>query len=226
MKLEYYEYMVRSREDTFRVREMLGARLMPREPDCWFDRFGMSRTPMLDGRIVCMAGEHEDFCDPDFCIDNDVIILRPWPGDSVVTPDTGGVEIYGYPGSVFPPTDFHSATPVGEKIYIIGTLGYMHARREGATTTFTLDSATCRIESAGATSGQRPGWTYKHHASYDVERHAITVRGGNIQLDRAAQEVQNPGAHRLHLADMRWGLIAERENRREFMITWYGEPRQ
>jgi len=62
-------------------------------------RFGQSFTFLPDGRIVEIAGEHEDSYDPDFCIYNDVFVH-----------DRGSVRIYGYPEHVFPPTDFHTAT--------------------------------------------------------------------------------------------------------------------
>ena len=55
-------------------------------------RFGQSITFLEDGRIVQVAGEHEDYCDPDFCIYNDVFVHDP----------EGGVTIYGYPASVLP----------------------------------------------------------------------------------------------------------------------------
>src|SRR5262249_36012233 len=59
-------------------------------------RFGQSLTFLSDGRIVQIAGEHEDGYDPDFCIYNDVFVHA----------GVGSVVIYGYPESVFPPTDF------------------------------------------------------------------------------------------------------------------------
>jgi len=82
------------------------------------DRYGQSFTELRDGtgRVVLIGGEHEDFYDPDFCIYNDVFVCYP--------EEDGRVEVYGYPVSVFPPTDFHSATMVGEWIYVVGTLGY------------------------------------------------------------------------------------------------------
>src|SRR5688500_12898926 len=65
-----------------------------------FDRLGMSRTFLDEGlttgrrnSVLYIAGEHEDFYDPDFCIYNDVIVCH----------QGGSVEIYGYPPSVFPP---------------------------------------------------------------------------------------------------------------------------
>jgi hypothetical protein len=45
------------------------------------------------------GGEHEDFYDPDFCIYNDVFVHER----------DGSVAIYGYPESVFPPTDYDAS---------------------------------------------------------------------------------------------------------------------
>ncbi|MCI0676080.1 MAG: hypothetical protein L0Y42_09935 [Phycisphaerales bacterium] len=177
----------------------------------------MTRTPMADGRIICIAGEYEDFYDPDFCIYNDVIVLRPAPGQTDVTLDSGEVAIYGYPESVFPPTDFHSSTIVGDSIFIIGRLGYSGTRSERNTPVFVLDHSIYRIESV-PTSGPCPGWVYRHHASYDPARHAITIRSGNIHVEGAETETPHRAAYRLHLADLRWEVIAQREMHRRFLI--------
>src|SRR5262245_7582722 len=61
---------------------------------CWcFSRYGQSRTVLPDGRVVLIAGEHEDFYDPDFYIYNDVVVI-----------DDKRIEIFGYPVESFPPT--------------------------------------------------------------------------------------------------------------------------
>ncbi len=87
------------------------------------ERFGASLTELPDGRFVQIGGEHEDFYDPDFCIYNDVIVFD----------GKGNFQIYGYSRETFPPTDFHSATLVGEFIYIVGSLGYVDERKIGTT---------------------------------------------------------------------------------------------
>jgi hypothetical protein len=66
-----------------------------------WERFGRTSTPLPDGRIIHIAGEHEDHYDADFCIYNDVVV--EYPG--------GRREFYLYPKDVFPPTDFHTADP-------------------------------------------------------------------------------------------------------------------
>ena len=92
-------------------------------PGRCFDRFGQSSNQLPDGRVVCIAGEHEDSYDPDFYIYNDVVIQQP----------DGRIDIFGYPREVFPPTDFHTATLVGNRIVLIGSLGYPDERRPGET---------------------------------------------------------------------------------------------
>jgi hypothetical protein len=219
MRLDCWEWMVRRGEDPFGVREEFDLERdgLHDGPDWCFVRFGMSRTFMPDGRIICVAGEHEDYYDPDYCVYNDVIVLRPAPGEAGVTLEAGTVEIYGYPESVFPPTDFHSATLVNGTIFLIGQLGYDGTRTEGVTPVLVLDTATYRIEGV-PTTGPCPGWIYEHHASYDTTRHAITVRGGKLNVEGAKTETPHLAAHRLYLADLRWELIAERETHSRFVI--------
>src|SRR5262245_8237711 len=74
-----------------------------------WERFGRTSTPLPDGRVIHIAGEHEDSYEPDFCIYNDVVV--EYAG--------GRQEIYLYPKDVFLPTDFHSATLVGREIILI-----------------------------------------------------------------------------------------------------------
>jgi len=177
----------------------------------------MTRTRMSDGRIICIGGEHEDSYDPDFCIYNDVTVLMPELGCDDVTEGTGSVEIYGYPRDVFEPTDFHTATLVDDKIYIIGCLGYQDRRVTTCTPIYELDTNSYRIEPV-QTSGAAPGWIYKHHASYDAEQNVIAVRGGSIWSVEDNSEIKHFGAYRLYLEDMRWEVISEAEQHRKFLL--------
>ena len=81
-------------------------------------RFGSTCTKLPDGRWIFIAGEYEDYYDPDFYIYNDVIVIE--------NPETAvpKVTVYGYPKSVFAPTDFHEAILIDSYIWILGTLGY------------------------------------------------------------------------------------------------------
>lgn len=233
MLLEHWEWMVRHAAGPHSVRNELGLEpnytrcsggvCLPSDPDWCFQRFGMSRTRMPDGRIICIAGEHEDWYDPDFCIYNDVIVLRPEQGQTGVTPGSGEVELYGYPRDVFPPTDFHSATLVGNNIYAVGRLGYQQERRHGVTPIFAIDTASYSVAQIAA-AGPCPGWIYEHHASYDSARHAITVRGGKTDTPGAGERnPSNLAAHRLYLDAMRWEIISVREAHRRFLVEASGE---
>lgn len=163
-------------------------------PPVWcFKRFGTSLTKLPDGRALFIAGEHEDFYDPDFCIYNDVITVDR---DLRVT-------IYGYPAEVFPPTDFHTATLVGEtEVYIIGNLGYNDERRPGATPVYRLDTETMQI-AAVPTRGDNPRWISRHTAQYSPDDHTITVSGGKVWTKRQRLR-NNKRSYTLDLATMTW----------------------
>ena len=172
---------------------------------------------MPDERVICIGGEHEDHHDPDFCIYNDVIVLRRAAGKDEVDLESGEVEIYGYPEAVFAPTDFHSATLVGDRIYVIGRLGYGTTRVEGVTPIVCLNTSTYEIEQVMA-SGPAPGLIYKHQAVFDEVRGAITVRGGKICVNGAEADAPHAGVHRLHLDGMRWEFTAVGNMYRRFLI--------
>ncbi|MDP3815666.1 ankyrin repeat domain-containing protein [Pseudomonas sp.] len=156
-----------------------------------FERFGCSVSRLADGRYIEIAGEHEDFYDPDFCIYNDV----------VVHDGHGDISIYGYPRDLFPPTDFHSATVVGDYIYIIGCLGYPNDRIPGYTPVFRLHCSTLVIEKI-ETSGQNPGWIYQHKACALGES-AIRIAAGEV-VGAQGEEVPNMHAYLLDLTTLTW----------------------
>jgi ankyrin repeat protein len=132
-----------------------------------FDRFGQSITWLPDGRAIEIAGEHEDYYDPDFCIYNDVVVYD----------GRGDFTIYGYPQEIFPPTDFHTATPIDNWIYIIGNLGYHSDRIVGETPVYRLNCTTLAIE-AVVTQGNSPGWISNHRAV--LQGRHIHISGGSV----------------------------------------------
>ena len=83
----------------------------PRSPVWCFTREGDRHTLLPDGRTAYIGGEHEDSYDPMSCIYNDVIVTSP-SSYSTDGPEeyADTITIYGYPESVFPPTDFPTAT--------------------------------------------------------------------------------------------------------------------
>lgn len=155
-----------------------------------FDRFGRTITRLPDGRLVLVAGEHEDWYDPDFCIYNDVLVVHPG----------GRRQLFGYPEDVFPPTDFHTATLVDQWIYLVGSLGYPRHRVPGSTPVFRLELDTWRIERIH-TTGTAPGWIAHHRAR--LEAGALVVSGGKrYGPDGAREDVS--GTWRLHLPSHAW----------------------
>lgn len=167
-----------------------------------WDRMGRTSTALPDGRVVHVGGEHEDFYDPDFCIFNEVVVQHA----------DGRLEIYGYPKDVFPPTDFHSATLVGDAIILIGSVGYQDLRRHGDCQVFRLDIATWAMQRV-ATSGEGPGWLAHHEAEYDGGD-TILVLGGSVERRSgngggdATEIVRNAGLFELNVPTATWRRVA------------------
>lgn len=159
-----------------------------------YSRFGRTITELGDGRIIEIAGEHEDFYDPDFCIYNDVVVYD----------GKGDFTIFGYPQDVFPPTDFHSATLVGEYIYIIGSLGYRGQRNYQEIPVYRLHCDTYKIEKV-TTKGDKPGWISRHKAFYE-EPGTIYITGGKVcvMVNDKEEYVDNSLDYALDLATLTW----------------------
>jgi ankyrin repeat protein len=157
-------------------------------------RFGQSITFLPDGRIVQVAGEHEDSYDQDFCIYNDVFVHEPG----------GAIHIFAYPESVFPPTDSHTATLVGEHIYLIGSLGYQGTRQYGKTPVYRLHIKTFRIEQVNI-GGDAPGWIYDHQAVL-LTPHEIRIFGGKIVTADNPKGRKNDQSFVLDTERLVWGL--------------------
>ncbi|WP_152050127.1 hypothetical protein [Tautonia marina] len=227
MHLELWEWIVRERIDPVELRQHYGLDAYPDDgPDWCPGDLGQPRIELPDGRILRVAGEHEDFYDPDFCIYNHVLVQ---------TPDDR-IEIYGYPREVFPPTDFHTATLVGDRLILIGNMGYPEDRRPGTTPVFTLDLQTYRIDPV-STHGEAPGWISSHSATLDAQRSGITVSGGRVwvdpepqgmlkrMVDRLRRVPQSQGIlkrsvdeFRLDLTTGLWQRLTDRSDWREFEI--------
>lgn len=165
-----WHWLVRTRWSAFQANEIFkGPSPFDSGPMWCFDRFGKSETPLPDGRVVHIGGEHEDFYDPDFFIYNDVTVIAP----------DGSITLLGYPHELFAPTDFHTATLVGSSIFVIGGLGYKHLRTEGTTPVFRLNLASMAMQRI-PTTGDAPGWIREHSAERSEDGLSIVVRGGEV----------------------------------------------
>lgn len=178
-------------------------------PRWFFDRFGRSETVLPDGRTVYIAGEHEDSYDPDFYIYNDV----------VVTDAAGDVlHIFGYPESVFPPTDFHTATLAGNEVFLIGNVGYQGKRQLGHTQVLQLEIDTWRISPVEA-SGESPGWIYQHKAELSADGREIRITGGFVDGGGFKQHFENIDDWAFELPTGCWKRLTRRRWTR-FELTW------
>jgi hypothetical protein len=167
MNEPFWHAMICSGLSAYRGARLVGGTSQPSPVWC-AQRFGQSLTLLPDSRAIQIAGEHEDAHDEDFCIYNDVFVHHPG----------GRIDIYGYPETAFPPTDFHTATLIGDAICIIGCLGYPASRRVGETPVYRLDINTLEIQPV-ETTGHPPGWISRHCAAL-ISPHEIRVWGGKL----------------------------------------------
>lgn len=261
----YWKYMIArgewaySTRKKYRMTDSMGAWLG--HPIYCFDRFSRTETRLPDGRLVYVAGEHEDFYDPDFFIYNDVVVVhgygdvkteneieaeadaeedssseeeldedpevaelqrKMWEADKVHDREWAEyvrqegikhdlktaarargaspheIDVYCYPHSVFPPTDYHTATYVKDEglgreyIYLIGGLGYPGGPHRAATLTYRLDLEDFSMQRV-ETSGHGP----PHLDGTQVDRTA-TWTDGSIRFMHGEDE------YVLDLASMRW----------------------
>lgn len=168
--------ILKSSYGPYRARDLFQVPMNREEGPIWnFDRMGMSKTVLPDGRVIHIAGEHEDHYDPDFFIYNDIVVFG----------SNNQIEIYGYPKDIFPPTDFHTATLIGNTIIIIGCLGYPEQRRPGHTPVYSLNLDDYSIKEL-ATSGQSPSWIFGHVAELQPDG-TILIEEGEIVIDSNSQ---------------------------------------
>ncbi len=195
-----WQWLVRARISAYQANaRFAGPSAFDAGPGWCCMRFGQSCTRLPDGRLVRIAGEHEDHYDPDFHIYNDVIVRSP----------DGSVAIFGYPSAVFPPTDFHSATLVGDRIVVIGCLGHPEQRQPGSTPVFAFDTRTWAC-SAVPTCGSPPGWIHRHTARLEPDGRHLVVAGGMLDCAVGEPFVENVDDWRLDLTDGRWTKLTAR----------------
>ena len=199
-----WAWLIRSKVCAYEACERYGVKATLEDGPTWcFERYGQSVTSMPDGRAIHIGGEHEDFYDPDFHIYNDVVVIDA----------SGEVSIYGYPKDVFPPTDFHTASLVGDEIYVIGRLGYQQDRQEKIEAIHVLDTVTYRFRKV-PTSGAAPPWIHEHHAEIDPAGTHIRISGGKIDCSGMRMLVENLDTWELRLDTGVWTHVARRPWRR------------
>ena len=201
-------WLFRGRVDPHHASEKFKSRLgsvfsrasYPSEPRWAGCRMGQSCTELSDGRVFWIAGEHEDYYDPDFFIYNDVIIEHP----------DGDVQIIGYSESSFRPTDFHSATAINndQAILLIGNVGYADERDVGHTQIYSLDTKSLVLEEI-ASSGNLPGWISHHDARLADDSNSIIVRGGEVMTKDGLLE--NIDDWSLSLSNFVWTRLTMRK---------------
>ncbi|WP_146168161.1 Kelch repeat-containing protein [Pseudomonas mangrovi] len=195
-----WDWLIRTRLSAFCANDMLnGPSAFDEGPTWCFDRFGQSETQLADGRTVWIAGEHEDFYDPDFYIYNDIVVMEP----------SGETQVFIYPTTAFPPTDFHSATAVGDKIILIGNLGYLSERHVGQTQVLVVDTrdwSVCPIQ----TNGPAPGWLHRHTAELQ-DGASILVSGGKLFRGEKVGLVESIDDWAFHLEEWRWERLTDRQ---------------
>jgi hypothetical protein len=195
-----WHWLVRTRWSAYNANEIhAGPSAFDAGPMWCFDRFGTSETSLPDGRVVHIGGEHEDSYDPDFHIYNDVIVTGPG----------GDIAIYGYPTEAFAPTDFHSATLVDGSIFIIGCLGNPDQRVLHTTPVYRLALDSMSISQV-VTSGESPGWIYKHSARLSDDGESIIVTAGERWLGNDRPATENTDAWSLNTLTGEWQRLTRR----------------
>jgi hypothetical protein len=195
-----WEWLVRSHLTAYQASQrMRGPSAFNAGPGWCFQRFGQSSTKLPDGREVFVGGEHEDGYDPDFFVYNDVVVRHP----------DDRLDIFGYPRSHFPPTEFHSATLVSNGIMLIGGLRDPKDRQSELTPVFLLELQGFSIKPV-KTQGLSPGWIHRHKASLSADGQSILVQGGEVVRASDQASLDNIDDWRLHLADWRWERVTDR----------------
>lgn len=196
-----WEWLLHSRLSGYAsTRKLNGPSPFDEGPTWSFDRFGQSVTELPDERIIYIGGEHEDHYDPDFYIYNDVVVVKP---DKTI-------DFYCYSKSDFPPTDFHSATLVNNKIVIIGSLGYPQDRVQQNTQVYLLDLNSFQMQKLD-TSSLSPGWIHQHNAMLCPDKKSILVTKGKVDLGQEHSLIENIDNWKLNLTDWHWQRLTERK---------------
>jgi hypothetical protein len=167
--------MAKCRTDAFYAEKLLRERhgytlQSPNDPVWGNDRAGQTLNVLPGGSFVEIGGLSDplDPYDRDHHCYNDVIVHN----------GKGHCDIYIYPKDVFPQTYYHSATLVGSQIYIIGNAWGKNEPKKyvGYTLVYVLNLDNFQINKV-ETSGNMPGWIFKHKAAFDGSNTIILSQG-------------------------------------------------
>lgn len=207
----FWCYAIREGGSSWRLREDFdGPDPFEAGPCFSFQRYGQAEITLPDGRQVLIGGTHEDFYDPDFCIYNDVVVR-----------DGERITIYGYPEDVFPPTDYATATLVGEDIWIIGCLGYKDTRDDRPTQVKVLSTRDWKI-STPQCRGKDPGTLWGHQTEVSSDSSQLLISGGERHcrvVDMDPQSLINPNLHLLNLTTHTWSMISREAECQYWQLT-------
>ena len=191
----YWQWLVKNNVSAYDLENVVKSKTA--KPLWSMGRMGQSSTLLPDGREILIGGEFEDGYDPLFWIYNDVIVKHP----------DGKIEIFGYPKHIFSPTDFHTATLVGDEIWLIGSLGYGEDRDTTQTSVYKLNIHTYKIEKIETRNSM--GWVFKHSATFKDNQ--IIVTGGEIWLGSELPIVENFDEWALNLKTLIWKNISKKD---------------
>jgi hypothetical protein len=194
-----WEWLIESELDAYSANKAFDGPSSIKAGPMWcFQRFGQSTTRLPDSRSVLIGGEHEDHYDPDFYIYNDIVIAE----------ENERPRILGYPREAFPPTDFHSATLIGERIVVIGNLGYPEDRRADSTQVLVVDCNDWSVSRIDST-GNAPGWIHDHQATLQDDAR-ILITGGKVDRGTGFSLAENIDDWLLHVDGWRWQRLTKR----------------
>jgi len=201
MNNKIWEFLILSEDSSYSINEDLkGPSSLEKGPMWSFERFGMSKTQLPDGRIIHIAGEHEDYYDPDFNIYNDVIVKNT----------DGTINIYCYPEDIFNPTDFHSATLVDNEIILIGSLGYVEKRKPKETQIYILNIDDFKIKKIEST-GNNPGWIHSHNAALSDDKQHIFISAGELFISEDDHLLENIDEWKVNINNWSWERLSEKK---------------
>lgn len=120
-----------------------------------------------------------------FFIFNDVVVYHP---------HSQSYDLFRYPIDIFPPTDFHTATLLGDSIWIVGNLGYVQDRGD-VTPVYRLELNTLAISKVEI-DGDDPGW---------INRHAAEAKGDDI-----IEIMDHGGVWELDVSHRKWRKLGDR----------------